>query len=361
LSQPAAHPRRLTSNARAAVRIAVIIPVLNESENLERLLADLRRCTDVQLEICVADGGSSDDSVAVARRHGARVVQTPRGRGLQMNAARERTDAPWLLFLHADSRLLDPSMVRLAVDALRLETSRHGAVAGHFRLRFERPASGRDLAFRFLERKTGLNRPYTINGDQGVLISASFFDTLGGFDERLPFLEDQQLAARIRDRGRWISLPGVLRTSSRRFEAEGFARRYFVMAVIMAAWRAGVDEFFQIAPELYRVQDETDLLDVEPVIDALWETMRRIGPTRALRAWLDVGAFARENGWQLAFWLDTWVADQVGIDGDAFLRWWDEHLGGVEHPVVDAIVGLGVFAAVMCGVPLLGRIWTNPA
>lgn len=341
--------RRPTKTWRKPVRIGVIIPVLDESSRLERLLTDLGRATEVFLDVCVADGGSADRSIDVARRFGARVVQSPPGRGRQMNAARAVCDAPWLLFLHADSRLPDPSSLRRAIDALRLETARHGdQVAGHFRVTFDRTSSGHELAFRFLERKTALNRPNTTNGDQGLLLAAGFFDELGGFDESLPFLEDQRLAEAIRRRGRWVTLPGELHTSSRRFEREGFARRYFVMAVIMAVWSAGIDEFFELAPDLYRRHAETDLLRLQPVIDALWETMRRIGPRRTVRAWLDVGGFTRRNGWQLAFWVDTVIAEATGVECDDVLRWFDETLADdVDHPVVDAAIAAGLFAVVM--------------
>ena len=74
---------------------------------------------------------------------------------------------------------------------------------------------------------------FRTNGDQGFLMCRSYFKELGGFNTDLPFLEDQDLAERIRSDGRWVTLPGVLQTSARRFETEGFHRRYILMAIMM--------------------------------------------------------------------------------------------------------------------------------
>ena len=230
--------------------LSVIIPVLNEAAHLPTLLSNLKAQQSIALELIVSDGGSSDGSAALAEAAGAVLIKAPCGRGAQMNAGAYRARGDYLLFLHADSELLDITLLSRAVQALAAAMSRYGhrRMAGHFQLRFKRGRPGNRLAYRYMEEKTALNRPYTTNGDQGMLLRSSFFRELDGFDPSLPFLEDQRLAEKIRACGLWITLPGVLQTSARRFESEGFYRRYILMGIIMCMHYADIQEFFQQAP-----------------------------------------------------------------------------------------------------------------
>lgn len=283
--------------------LSIIIPTLNEASALPRLLTQLRGQRGVELEIIIADGGSHDGTVAQAQAAGARVVAGARGRGRQMNAGAQAARGEWLLFLHADTELPSDSLLADALAALQNESARgNGRIAGHFPLRFARADSGHDFFFRYAEGKTRLNRPYTINGDQGLLLSARYFRELGGYDESLPFLEDQRLAAKIFAEGRWIVLPGHLVSSARRFESEGHAQRYTLMAIIMGLHAAGVEEFFTRAPKVYAAQDETGRLDLRPYLRLIRQILHERGRWRTLYR---VGAFVRENTWQLFYYRDV--------------------------------------------------------
>jgi len=92
------------------MKLAIVIPALNEAANLSRLLPDLaRNCPGA--EIVVVDGGSGDDTAAVvARQRGSRLLASPRGRALQMNHGARATGADTLLFLHADTQLPDDAL-----------------------------------------------------------------------------------------------------------------------------------------------------------------------------------------------------------------------------------------------------------
>lgn len=68
------------------LRVSVVIPVLDDAAHLDRCLGDLARQTVAPFEVIVVDNGSSDDSAAVALRHGARVVREP-VRGIPAAAA----------------------------------------------------------------------------------------------------------------------------------------------------------------------------------------------------------------------------------------------------------------------------------
>lgn len=345
-------------NASQRPAVSVIIPVLNEAATLSGLLLGLKAQHRIDLELIVCDGGSTDGTPESAAAH-ARVVKTARGRGLQMNAGARLARGDYLLFLHADSGIEDPELIARALETLRDKKDRR--VAGHFRLRFIRASNHKRLAWRYVEEKTAFNRPFTTNGDQGLLIQKRWFEELGGFDESLPFLEDQRLAEKIRAEGRWITLPGVLATSARRFETEGFSRRYLLMAIVMGLHYAGMDAFFQRAPQVYQAQHETGRLLLTPFFDLIRQIQRERGMRDRFVSWLQVGRFVRANVWQLFYFLDVLLRPLLGPTRYPALAFHDR----IAEPFLrcrccDAAVGLLVLVWVMGVFRLWYRLREDP-
>ncbi len=211
-----------------------------------------------------------------------------------------------------------------------------------------RQQSSHTLSYRYMEEKTALNRPYTTNGDQGLLISKGFFQELGGFDESLAFLEDQRLAEKICQRGLWITLPGTLQTSARRFETEGLHKRYLLMAVIMGMYYADIREFFQLAPQVYRTQHEADDLLLTPFFRLIWRIWQQRGIKQCGQDWLQLGRFVGQNIWQIFFFLDVLLRPWLGPKcypcttvydrlAQRWPRWW----------LWDAIVAVCMFIVVV--------------
>lgn len=304
------------------MKLSVIIPALNEAAVLPRLLDQLQAQQGVQLEIIVCDGGSSDTTSELAESAGAVLLRTARGRGAQMNAGAGAARGELLLFLHADSELPAITLLRDALAEYETACTAPMArklLAGHFALRFIREYGGHDYLFRYMEGKTRLSRPYTINGDQGLLIARADFHQLGGYDQSLPFLEDQRLAAKIFAQGRWVLLPGLLLTSARRFETEGHSARYTLMAMLMGLHYAGIEEFFTLAPEVYREQASSAKLALSPFHALARRVLAARGRWRSLRA---IGPFIRHNTWQLFYAVD--VARRA--EALPALRWYERHL-----------------------------------
>ncbi len=193
-SRPAAPVVNNAGRARPIMRLAVIVPTLDERENLDRHLPRILALGD---ELVVSDGGSSDGTVEAARRHGARVVEGDRGRGIQLNRGAAASDAEILLFLHADS-LPPPG----AAAAIRQAVA-GGAEGGAFRVRFEGDGLWTRLGSRLVNLRTRLTRLPL--GDQGQFVTRAVFEELGGYRD-WPILEDLDFARRLRRRGRLVIL-----------------------------------------------------------------------------------------------------------------------------------------------------------
>jgi len=292
------HPSPDTDPTQA---LRVIIPCRNEAQALPALLSDLRRQDGLDFSISVVDGGSDDGTPDLARDQGCDVLQTPPGRGLQMNRGWQQSSEPCLLFLHADSRLPSPHLLREAMDCW---LPQHASTAGHFRLQFIDTPRPKPFFYRHLEAKTALNKPQSFNGDQGLLIHRSLLEMLGGFDENLPFLEDQALGAAVIRHARFFTLPGTLQTSARRFETEGRAARYFAMLLIMCAREAGCTDFLRAAPGLYREQSVAGPLQIGPLLEQLVQEAEQ-----RPESWQIIARYLRENAWQLPTLLDSASGD----------------------------------------------------
>ena len=93
------------SERHAATRaiISVIIPTLNEAHILAATLETVSESENV--EVIIADGGSSDETMEMARAYNVRSLQVPACRAAQMNAGAKVACGDILLFLHADTRL----------------------------------------------------------------------------------------------------------------------------------------------------------------------------------------------------------------------------------------------------------------
>jgi len=343
-----------------AIALSVIIPTLNEAEHLPKLLRQLLLQKDVTLEIIVADGGSTDTTRTVAAACNAGCVTSAPGRGRQMNAAAGRAGGAYLLFLHADSHIEDVLLLRNALEALAEEIARGGQddVAGHFRLRFIRSTAANAMAYRYAEEKTAFNRSNTTNGDQGLLLSREYFARLGGFDETLPFLEDQRLAEKIRAQGRWLTLPGYLKTSARRFEAEGFHRRYILMSMMMGLYSVGVEAFFARAPGLYRLQEDAGRLMLTPFFRLIRQLMRTDwGWQGTVAVFYRLGRYIRQNSWQMFYFFDVLARPVLGPGKYPFLRVHDAVFAPVTNfRVFNALTGLLCFIWFMGVLALFFRL-----
>ncbi len=210
--------------------ISVIIPTLNEAGTIVRALASAGTGRDI--ETIVVDGGSEDETVALAEAAGARVIRSDPGRSRQMNQAADSARGKILLFLHADTSL----PAGFDQQARRI-TAQEGIVAGAFRLAINGPAPSLRLIEKVANcRSTWLQMPY---GDQALFLKARVFDSLGGFRD-LPLMEDFDVVRRLRRMGKIVIAPQCVLTSDRRWRTRGPWKTTLLNQISIAAYYLGV-------------------------------------------------------------------------------------------------------------------------
>lgn len=209
-------------------RLSVVIPTLNEAQSIARVLLAVAGAENC--ELIIADGGSQDATIDIARSFEARIVRCQSGRGRQMNAGAAIASGGALLFLHADT--LPPKNFRSIVWS----TLDEGAAAGAFRLKIDSPRR----AYRWVERganfRSRLGMPY---GDQGLFLRAELFYQLGGY-QHWPLMEDYELIRRLRRYGGLKLTAESVKTSARRWEKLGVLRTTLTNQAIIAGYHLGV-------------------------------------------------------------------------------------------------------------------------
>ena len=173
--------RRADWRVAATPRASVVVPVLNDAAALHLLLADLRR--DESLTVVVVDGGSSDDSVAVAKAGADLVCESPPSRGGQLRLGADRAADDWLWFLHADTRI-SPAALAAFGDV------RAGDGWGWFDVRLSGAAWPLRVVEAAMNRRAAATAVAT--GDHGIFVHRRLLDAVGGVPP-LPLMEDVAL------------------------------------------------------------------------------------------------------------------------------------------------------------------------
>jgi rSAM/selenodomain-associated transferase 2 len=201
---------------RGVVRYSVIVPVLHESERINRLIDHLYSLEPQgACEIIVVEGSLESDTIDAIRHKQVMKITAETGRARQMNAGAAAAKGDILIFLHADTELPQHAFTR--IDSLM----GHGCyVGGAFQLDIQSEKPAYKVLARWVSLRCRISGiPY---GDQAIFIAADYFNKIGGYRE-IPLMEDVELIRRIRKQGdRICVLPDRVMTSPRRWEKEGF-------------------------------------------------------------------------------------------------------------------------------------------
>jgi rSAM/selenodomain-associated transferase 2 len=203
--------------------ISVVIPTFNAEATLGPTLAALVPAVvdGVVMEAIIADGGSTDETIAIGEAAGTQLVRAKRGRGSQLHAGAAAARGDWLLFLHADT-VLEPGWAEEADSFMeRVATGRRAPAAAAFRFALDDDGfMPRLMEWLVAMRCLLLVLPY---GDQGLLISRKLYAELGGF-RPMPLMEDVDLVRRLKRHQR-VMLQSRALTSGARYRSEGYVAR----------------------------------------------------------------------------------------------------------------------------------------
>jgi rSAM/selenodomain-associated transferase 2 len=213
----------------------MIIPVLNEAEQIVWALQALAPLHERGAEIIVVDGGSADETVALATPLADRVVTSARGRATQMNAGAALAKGDVLLFLHADTRL-PADADRLIAEGLAQSHCKWG--------RFDVTIEGKHPLFPVIADSMNTRSRLTgiATGDQAMFVTREAFNAAGGFPE-LALMEDITLARNLKRLSPPLCLRARVTTSGRRWQQRGVVRTILLM------WRLRAAYFFGASPD----------------------------------------------------------------------------------------------------------------
>ena len=215
-------------------KISVIIPTLNEAENLPTTLACINSATHIhnQVEVVIADGGSTDNTVEIARTTGAKVIQSSPGRANQLNTGATQATGDIYLFLHADTQLPTDWTTQIEQTLVQPNT-----IAGAFQLKIASPQRGIALIEWGVQiRSRFFQLPY---GDQGIFLTAKTFQQLGGFPD-LAIMEDYQFIQQLKQHGKILIAPTPVITSGRRWETLGILQTTVLNQIMILGFYAGI-------------------------------------------------------------------------------------------------------------------------
>lgn len=220
----------MSSDNHTPLKLSVIIPALNEARALGATLDALNALSGAP-EVILVDGGSSDETLRLARARGVRVISAARGRGVQMNAGARAAQGDVLWFLHADTQPPADAATHIAAALDDANT-----VGGNFEIEFD----GASRAARFMTwlypklRRLGLSY-----GDSAIFVRREAYERAGGF-QPFPLFEDVDFVRRLKRSGRFAHLSSSVKTSSRRFEGRSFTLTFARWAILQALYWAGV-------------------------------------------------------------------------------------------------------------------------
>jgi rSAM/selenodomain-associated transferase 2 len=214
------------------MKLSVIIPTLNEAENIEELIPYLVKYGgDFISELIVVDGGSKDDTCQVAERLGAKVYHSEvKSRAVQLNLGASYATANILFFVHADTRPANSFAEDLQLAVIQ------GYKAGCFRYKFD----SETFLLKINSWFTRYNGLFSGGGDQTLFITRDFFNTLDGYDSKFCLMEDFELVKRIKRKTKFHIIPKTMTVSARKYRENSWIRVQLANLTVFTLFHFGV-------------------------------------------------------------------------------------------------------------------------
>ncbi len=201
-------------------KLSVIIPTLNEAENIGVLIKILQESvpTDCQnlLEIIVVDAKSADNTEGVARAAGARVIVSEKcSRAIQMNLGAAEATGEILYFVHADC--VPPHSYFIDIQYFASQNY----MLGCYRYRFNSPKFMLKINAYF----TRFSPLWCRGGDETLFVTHEAFQILRGYDEKYCIMEEYDFLRRAWTSGLAFKImPAYALVSARKYDTNSWLK-----------------------------------------------------------------------------------------------------------------------------------------
>lgn len=214
--------------------ISIIIPTYNEEESIEKLIFFLKQqSNDALVDIIVADGGSSDKTLQVAKTAGAQAVLSPaKGRAAQMNYGAALAKGDVLYFIHADC--FPPTKFITDIQ----QAVQEGFELGRYRTKFDSNKTILKINAWF----TRFDLFICMGGDQTLFIKRSVFENFGGFREEMKIMEEYEFCERVRKKGKYKIMAGAALISARKYDTNSWLQVQLANAKVVRMYKKGATQ-----------------------------------------------------------------------------------------------------------------------
>ena len=198
------------------MKISIIIPTYNEAENIEKIISYLLLIKQKNfIEIIVADGGSTDDTIKIAQKKGViATLSNIKGRAGQMNHGVNFATGDVLYFIHADSR--PPLTYFTDIE----EAISRGYNCGCYRSQFD----SNNFLLKINAFFTRLNVLFCRGGDQTIFVTRALFEKVGPYKNEMLIMEEYDFLARIRKQGRFKLFNKATVFSARKYDENSWLK-----------------------------------------------------------------------------------------------------------------------------------------
>ena len=216
------------------MKVSIIIPTYNEAENIDKIIPYLMSVENgIALEIIVSDAGSDDDTIEIAKKHGAITLLSPhKGRAGQMNHAVQFATGNILYFVHADSRppLTFYADIKLALDK--------GFNCGCYRSQFD----SKRLLLKVNAFFTRFNVLFCRGGDQTIFVTKELFEQVGAYKNDMLIMEDYDFLARIRKYGKFKLFNKATVFSARKYDDNSWLKVQKANLTVVRMYKRGCSQ-----------------------------------------------------------------------------------------------------------------------
>jgi len=219
--------------------ISVVVLTYNEEEYILSIIREIENQEfDENYELIVADGGSLDNTVALAESRNVQIVSCKKGKACQMNEAAKIANGDILFFVHADMKLPKNTLSSLYQCIIEDEFDGGGFANIFDRYNSRIKQLGTWLNFRFFDKREQSDRG-VFYGDNGIFVKKSVFEAMNGFKE-IPIMEDYDFSIRLHSqfKTKKIHTPCII-VSARRHEKAGFLKTRLQWIFIRALFKWG--------------------------------------------------------------------------------------------------------------------------